>query len=60
MEFGVKKCAKLIIKSRKIQITEGKELLNQERIRTLVGKEDYNYLRILEADTIKQAYMKEK
>ena len=67
MEFGIEKCAMLIIKSRKSQITEGIELPNQERIRMLGGKENClsasnipKYLGILEADTIKQAEMKEK
>ena len=45
----------LIMKSRKRQITGGKELLNQERIRTLEEKENYKYLGILEVDIIKQA-----
>ena len=41
-------------------MAEGIELPNQEKIRTLVEKETYTYLRILEADTIKQVKMKEK
>ena len=36
------------------------ELLNQEKIRTLGEKETYKYLRLLEADAIKQVLMKEK
>ena len=39
---------------------EGIELPNQGKIRTLREKEIYNYLGKLEADTIKQAEMKEK
>ena len=39
---------------------EGIQLLNQERIKTLVEKEYYKYLGILEADTIKQRERKEK
>ena len=31
---------------------------NQEKIRTLEEKETYNYLKILEVDTIKQVEMK--
>ena len=54
MEFGIEKCAILIMKSGKRQIMEGMELLNQERIRTLREKENYKFLRILEIDTIKQ------
>ena len=41
-------------------MTGGMELPNQEKIRTLGGKETYKYLGILEADTIKQVKMKEK
>ena len=60
MEFGINKCAMLIMKSGKRQMTEGIELPNKERIRTPREKEIYKHLRILETDTIKQAEMKEK
>ena len=53
MEFGIEKCAMLIMKKGKKQTTEGIELLNQENIRTHGEKETYLYLGILEADTIK-------
>ena len=59
VEFGIEKCTTLIMKSGKEQMTEGIELPNQEKIRTLEEKETYNYLKILEADTIKYAEMKE-
>ena len=54
------KTVMLIMKSGKKQITEGIELPNQERIKTPKEKENFKYLGILEADTIKQAKMKEK
>ena len=38
MEFGIEKCAMLIMKSRKWQTMKGIELLNQEKIRILRGK----------------------
>ena len=60
MEFGIEKGAMLIMKSRKRQITEGIELPSQERIRTREEKKNYNYLEILEPDTIKQVKMKIK
>ena len=60
MEFSIKKCAMLIMKSRKQQMTGGIELPNQERIRTLIEKETYKYLVIVEADTIKHTEMEEK
>ena len=48
------------MKSGKRQMTEGIELPNQEKIRILREMETYKYLGILEADTIKQAEMKER
>ena len=39
---------------------EGIELLNKESIRTFGEKENYKYLGILEAETIKHIEMKEK
>ncbi len=35
MEFGIEKCAMLIMKSGKRHMTEGIELPNQDKIRTL-------------------------
>ena len=60
MEYGIEKCAMLIMKSGKWQLTEGIELSNQGKIRTLREKETYKYLEISEADAIKHAEMKEK
>ena len=60
MEFGIEKCAMLIIKSRKIKTTEGTELPNQERNRTLRKTGNYEYLGMLGVDKIKQAEIKEK
>ena len=60
MEFGIEKCAMLIRKSGKRQMTEGKELPNQERMRTQGEKETYKYLGILKADTIKQKEIRKK
>ena len=48
------------MKSGKREITEAIELPNQERIRMLGEKENYMYLGILKADTIKHVEMKEK
>ena len=53
MEFGIEKCAMLIMKSAKPQMTQGIELPNKKKIRTLGKKETYKYLKILEADIIK-------
>ena len=50
----------LIMRRGKRQITEGIEQPNHEKFRMFGEKECYKYLGILEADTIKQAEMKEK
>ena len=60
MEFGIEMCAMLVIKSGKWHITDGMELPNRDKIRTLGERESYKYLGILEADTIKQVEMKDK
>ena len=49
-----------VMKICKRHLTDGMELPNQDKIRTLGEKETYKYLGILEADTIKQEKMKEK
>ena len=59
MKFGIEKCAKLLMKNGKLEITEGIELLKKENIRMLGEKENYKSLGILEADPIKQEEMKE-
>ena len=60
MEFSIEKCAMLGIKRGKRHLTDGMEIPNQDKIRTLAEKENYKYLGILEAATIKQVEMKEK
>ena len=60
MEIGIEKCAMLLMKSGKRHLTDGMELPNQDKIRTLGENETYKYLGILEADTIKQVQMKTK
>ena len=59
MEFGIEKCAMLVMKSGKRHLTDGMELPNKDKIKTLAENEPYKYLGILEADTIRQAEMKE-
>ena len=60
MEFGIEKGATLVMKSVKRHMTDGMELPNHDKIRTLGENETYKYLGILEADTIKQVQMKDK
>ena len=57
MEFGIEKCTWLIMRSGKREMTKGIEQPNQEKM--LGEKETYNYLVILEANTIKQVEIKE-
>ena len=59
MEFGIEKCAMLVMKNGKPYMTDGMELLNHDKIRTLEENEIYEYLGILEADIIKQVQMKD-
>ena len=60
MEFGIEKCAMVVMKSGKRHLTDEMELPNQYKIWTLVENETYKYLGILEADTIKKVEMKNK
>ena len=60
MEFGIEKCAMLVMKSGKRHMTDGMELPNHDKIRTLGENETYKYLHILKDDTIKQVEMKDK
>ena len=60
MEYGIEKCAMLVMKRGKRHLTGRMELTNQDKIRTLGEKETCYYLGILEAATIKQVDMKEK
>ena len=60
MEFGIEKCAILVMKSGKRHLTDGMELPNQDKIRTLAEDETFKYLVFLEANTIKLVEMKDK
>ena len=60
MEFGIEKCALLVMKSDKRHLTDEIELSKQDKIRTLAENETYKFLGILEADTIKQVEMKNR
>ena len=59
-EFGIEKCAMLVMKSGKRHTTDGIELPNQDNIRTPGENDACKYLGILEADTVKQVQMKDK
>ena len=60
MEFGIEKCAMLVMKSGKRHLTDGIELPNQYEIKMLAEKETYKHLGMLEATTIKQVERKNK
>ena len=60
LEFGIEKCAMLVMKSGKRHLADGMEPPNQDKVKTHAENETYKYLGILEADTIKQVEMKEK
>ena len=60
MEFGIEKYTMLVMIGRKQHLTDGMELPNQDKIRTLEEKDIYIYLGILEAGNIKQEEMKKK
>ena len=60
MEFGIEKCAMLVMKRGKRHRTDGIELPNQDKIRTLAENDAYKYLVMLEALTLKQVQMKDK
>ena len=60
MEFGIEKCALFVMKSGKRHLTNGIELRNQDKIRTLVFYKTYKYLGILEAYLFEQVEMKSK
>ena len=62
MEFGIEKCAMLVMKSGKQHMADGMKLPNHEKIRTLEENEmkwKWKHLGILEDDTIKQVQMKD-
>ena len=60
MEFGIQKCAMLMMKSGKRQMTEAIELPNQEKIITLGKKEILQILGNIKSRRIKHAERKEK
>ena len=43
MEFGIEKCAALVMKSGKRQLTDGMELPNKDKIKTFAENEYYKY-----------------
>ena len=60
MQFGIEKCTMLVMKSGKRHMKKGVELPKSSCNQNARRKETYKELEILDADTIKQAEMKEK
>ena len=59
MEFGISKCAVLVMTSGKVSKCEGIRMPDAQVIRGLEEGDRYKYLGILEADDLKHAHMKE-
>ena len=59
MEFGLSKCALLIMKRDRFERSEGIDMPNGEIMKSIDEGEGYKYLGILEADGIKHGEMKE-
>ena len=53
MESGIEKCAMLVMKKSKRETMEETEQPNYDSIKILGEKENYEYLGILEVDTIR-------
>ena len=60
MKFEMEKYAMVVMNIGKRKTKEGIEQYNQENIKILREKKNYEYMKILEADTIKQVDMKDK
>ena len=58
-EFGLDKCAVIIIKRGKQIEADGVRLPDEKKIRSLKEDESYKYLGVLEVDDLKQSGMKE-
>ena len=58
MEFGIKKCAVIIMNGGKVKATDGIELPSGETIREI--EDGYKYLGIFEYDRVKKQEMKDK
>ena len=59
MQFGIDKCAMLVMKRGKIVNSDGIQLPNDKVIKSLEG-ESYKYLGVLEADEVMVNEMKDK
>ena len=60
MEFGIEKCAVVIMKRGKMSSSNGIKMPHADVIKALHAEEGYKYLRVLESDKIMKNKMKEK
>ena len=60
MEFGVQKCAMLVIKQGKVIESNGIDLPNNETIKSIHEENGYKYLGVMEADQVLGGQMKER
>ena len=58
MEFGLSKCAMIVIKRGKLVRSEGIKMPDGEVLKSLEDGDEYKYLGVLEADNIKHETMK--
>jgi len=59
MEFGLSKCAMIVLKRGKLVQSDGIKMPDGEMLKSLEEGDNYKYLGVLEADTIKHQTMKE-
>ena len=59
MEFGIQKCAMVVMRRGRMVESKGIDLPNGETIKVLEENEGYKYLGILECDKLKSGEMKE-
>ena len=60
MEFGIEKCAMLVLKRGKVATSNGIKLPDESVIKSVKDGESYKYLGMLQADQIKHHEMKDK
>ena len=60
MQFGIDKCAMLLMKKGKIVKSDGIQLPNDKVMKSLEEEESYMYLGVLEADEVMVNEMKDK
>ena len=60
MDFGVTKCAKLVVRKGKVVTTDGINLPDGREIKSLEKGESYKYLGVLKSDVVQWEEIKKK